>query len=99
MSLSVVLLAVALLLLAETGTWTIPGPATCSSSCFSRRIRLRHGGIEHGRHARFDRLGQGRYNRDMFVGRIGPLTAAMALMKPSAGGRKFNYGPEEIMVG
>ncbi|MEW5723669.1 MAG: TrkH family potassium uptake protein [Thermodesulfobacteriota bacterium] len=35
----------------------------------------------------------------MFLGRVGPLTAAMALMRRSQMERSYNYGAEEVMVG
>ncbi len=35
----------------------------------------------------------------MFLGRVGPLTAALALMKRSAQGKNYHYGSEQVMVG
>jgi trk system potassium uptake protein TrkH len=35
----------------------------------------------------------------MFLGRVGPLTLALALLRRSEVGRMYNYGSEDIMVG
>jgi Trk-type K+ transport system membrane component len=35
----------------------------------------------------------------MFMGRVGPLTMALALLRRSEVGRMYNYGSEDIMVG
>lgn len=35
----------------------------------------------------------------MFMGRVGPLTVALALMRRSAEGKNYHYGSEDVMVG
>jgi trk system potassium uptake protein TrkH len=35
----------------------------------------------------------------MFLGRLGPLTAALAMMRHAESVKPYNYGPEEVMVG
>ena len=99
MALAVLIVALGLLLISET--WQMDHMKTRDSflellfECISAFGTV---GLSMGKTPYLTPMGRLIIIGTMFVGRLGPLTVALALLKSSAAVKGYNYGQEEVIV-